>query len=68
MITCSVSGQRQLARKLDAFLTSSCEAMANQELELMAVVRRLGLDRKSDSAATADSAGGMPGRSSHQSE
>ncbi|OAE27677.1 hypothetical protein AXG93_3137s1170 [Marchantia polymorpha subsp. ruderalis] len=56
MIACSVSGQRQLARKLDVFLTSSCEAMANLELELTTIVRRLGLDRKSDSKATTDSA------------
>lgn len=65
MITCSVSGQRQLARKLDVFLTSSCEAIANLELELTTVLRRLGLDRKSDSAATTDSTGGMHVRSSH---
>lgn len=44
MIACSVSGQRQLARKLDVFLTTLCEAMANLELELTFVLRRLGLD------------------------
>ncbi|OAE31884.1 hypothetical protein AXG93_2834s1150 [Marchantia polymorpha subsp. ruderalis] len=46
MIACSVSGHRQLARKLDVFLTSLCEAMSNLELELMAVLHRLGLDRR----------------------
>lgn len=65
MIVCSVSGQRQLAMKLDAFLTSSCEAMANLELKLTDILRRLGLDQKSDSTATADSAGGMLVWSSH---
>ncbi|OAE23482.1 hypothetical protein AXG93_285s1400 [Marchantia polymorpha subsp. ruderalis] len=63
MIACSVSGQRQLAIKLDAFFISSCEAMTNLELELTAVLCRLGLDRKSDSAAIADSAVGVHVRS-----
>lgn len=56
IITCSVSGQRQLARKLYVFLSSSCEAIRNLELELTVVLRRLVLDRKSDSASPADSA------------
>ncbi|OAE30494.1 hypothetical protein AXG93_4694s1000 [Marchantia polymorpha subsp. ruderalis] len=67
MIKCSVSGQRQLARKLDAFLTSSCEAMSNLELELTVVLRRLGLDQKSDGKAIANSADVMLVQSSHQS-
>lgn len=68
MIVYSVSEQRQLARKLNAFFPSSCEAMANLKLELTDVLHRLGLDRKSDSVATADSAGGISVRSSHQSK
>ncbi|OAE35854.1 hypothetical protein AXG93_2354s1030 [Marchantia polymorpha subsp. ruderalis] len=44
MIMCSVSGQHQLARKLDAFLTSLCDAILNLELELAADLRELGLD------------------------
>lgn len=68
MIACSVSGQRQLVRKLDAFLTSSCEAMAKLKLELTAILRRLGLVWKLDSAATVDSAGRVPIWSSHKSK
>lgn len=46
MIACSVSEQRQLAMKLDVFLTNTCDTMANLELEMMVVLRRLGLDQK----------------------
>lgn len=50
------------------FLTSSCEAMSILELELTAILRRLGLDRKSDSKATADFADVMHVMTPHQSE
>ncbi|OAE22463.1 hypothetical protein AXG93_3348s1210 [Marchantia polymorpha subsp. ruderalis] len=66
MIASSVSGQCRLAKKLDAFLTSSRNAMLNLELKVAAVFQRLGLDWKLDGNATADSADVGSVRSSHQ--
>ncbi|OAE31812.1 hypothetical protein AXG93_1838s1220 [Marchantia polymorpha subsp. ruderalis] len=61
------SGQRQrrLAKKLDAFLSRSRDTEVNLELELAAVLKRLGLDRTLEGAATANFAGVGPIRSSH---
>ncbi|OAE31001.1 hypothetical protein AXG93_1502s1010 [Marchantia polymorpha subsp. ruderalis] len=52
------SGRRhcKLAKKLDVFLSRSRDAVANLELELVGVLKRLGLKRKLEGAATADSA------------
>lgn len=66
MIACCVSGQRQLARKLDVFLTSLCEAISNLEFKLTAILRRLGLDRKSDGKSIGDSADIMHIKSLHR--
>lgn len=68
MLTSSVSGRCRLAKKLDAFLTSSCDAVLNLELKLAAVLQGLDLDRKLEGKTTADSADVGPVRSSHQSE
>lgn len=68
MIALSVRGQHQLIKKLDAFLTRSRDAVVNLELELAAVLQRLGLDRKLEGKATTDSARVGPIWSSHQSE
>lgn len=59
--------QRRLAKKLNAFLSRSRDAVVNLELELVGVLKRLGLDGKLEGAATADSAGLGPVRSSHKS-
>lgn len=62
MIASSVSGQRRLAKKLNVFLTSSCDVILNLELELelVAILQRLGLDWKLDRKATANFADVMP--------
>ncbi|OAE20312.1 hypothetical protein AXG93_2338s1010 [Marchantia polymorpha subsp. ruderalis] len=44
MIAWSVRRQRRLAKKLDAFITRSRDAVLNLELELAAVLQRLGLE------------------------
>ncbi|OAE22177.1 hypothetical protein AXG93_3271s1200 [Marchantia polymorpha subsp. ruderalis] len=53
MIACSVGGQRQLARKLDVFLFGLDETKENLELELTAILCRLGLERISEGVVTA---------------
>lgn len=60
MIACNVGGQRLLARKLDVFLFGLDEVKKKLELELTAVLRRLGLDRNSKDVVTARSAGDAP--------
>lgn len=57
MITCSVGGQQQLARKLDSFLSDLNKTKENLKLELTTVLRRLGLDRNSAGVVTAETAG-----------
>ncbi|OAE22020.1 hypothetical protein AXG93_4780s1010 [Marchantia polymorpha subsp. ruderalis] len=60
---------RQLAERTNDALTQKFEQSDEElEIEQTIVLRRLGLDWKSDSAATADSACGVPVRSLHQSE
>ncbi|OAE33758.1 hypothetical protein AXG93_483s1000 [Marchantia polymorpha subsp. ruderalis] len=56
----SVRGQRWLAKKLDAFLTRLHLTVVNLELELAAVLKRLGLERQFKEKATDDSAGVGP--------
>lgn len=56
MIAGSVTGQRRLAKKLDAFLTSLRDVVLNLELELAVILQRLGLDQKLEGKATASSA------------
>lgn len=51
VIACSVGGPRKLARKIDAFLFNLDERKENLELELAAVLCRLGIDRNSHGAA-----------------
>ncbi|OAE26257.1 hypothetical protein AXG93_3667s1000 [Marchantia polymorpha subsp. ruderalis] len=68
MIACSVGGQCYLARKLDLFLSDLEETKKNLELELSAVLRRLGLDRNSAGMVTAKSAGVALVSSSRHSE
>ncbi|OAE27605.1 hypothetical protein AXG93_2520s1010 [Marchantia polymorpha subsp. ruderalis] len=58
---------RRLAKKLESYLSRSREAVANLELELVCVLRRLGLELRLEGAATSDSAGVGPVRCSHRS-
>ncbi|OAE22085.1 hypothetical protein AXG93_3084s1010 [Marchantia polymorpha subsp. ruderalis] len=53
---------RRLAKKLEAYLSRSRDAVANLELELVGVLKRLGLERKLEEAATANSADRRKGR------
>ncbi|OAE29707.1 hypothetical protein AXG93_3884s1000 [Marchantia polymorpha subsp. ruderalis] len=64
------SGRRhcQLSKKLESYLTTSRHAVANLEVELVNVLKRLGLERRLEGAATVDSGGVGPVRCSHHSK
>ncbi|OAE22206.1 hypothetical protein AXG93_1248s1000 [Marchantia polymorpha subsp. ruderalis] len=67
LIARSGRSHRRLSKKLESYLTRSRDAVANLEVELASVLRRLGLERRLEGAATADSAGVRTIRCSHQS-
>ncbi|OAE32222.1 hypothetical protein AXG93_4525s1030 [Marchantia polymorpha subsp. ruderalis] len=56
MVAGSVRRQRRLAKKLDALLSRSSDAVVNLELELASILQRLGLDQKLEEVATTNSA------------
>lgn len=58
---------RRLSNKLESYLTRSRDAVAQLEVELVGVLKRLGLERRLEGAATADSKGVGPVRCSHRS-
>lgn len=59
MTSCNVSGQCDLARKLDVFLFG-LDDTKDLELDMTVVLRRLGLDWNLEGAATVGSVGGAP--------
>lgn len=65
MMTGGGRSRRRVAKKLEAFLSSSRGVMASLEKDIRAVLQRMGLSRRSDEWAVDHSDGCLPARRRH---